>query len=186
MNVNCEELISKVKEFGGLMEKIKKSVDDFQKQLEDFKSDSDKKFNRVNNGETYYTIDPKEGKFIVKGLEEELIDFDEALYKNNNYFISFNRAQEVADKLNHLMRLERLHDELCPDFVPILNPMDMKDGQAYYTIYFNSFYKCYSYYAIQQEYFGCSGFPVCVLFPTKKIAQQACDILNAELEQAKE
>lgn len=184
MNVNCEELISKVKEFGGLMEKIKKSVDDFQKQLEDFKSDADKPhYKKANYGDQYYTVDQIQRTFCVGCHIETSKLEDLASYINNNYFYSENRAKKVVGKIKFLLRLERLHDELCPDFVPILNPVDMKDGQTYYTIYFNSVYKSYSYFAIQRDYLGCAGYPVCVFFPKKEIAQEACYILNEDLRQ---
>lgn len=111
MNVNCEELISKVKEFGGLMEKIKKSVDDFQKQLEDFKSDADKKFKRVENGKKYYCVVNKIGTFVVAEYTEHSLEIDTIYFKENNYFLTKERAQEVADRLNKIMCIERIIDE---------------------------------------------------------------------------
>lgn len=111
MNVNCEELISKVKEFGGIMEKIKKPVDDFQKQLEDFKSDADKKFKRVENGKKYYCVVNKIGTFVVAEYTEHSLEIDKIYFKENNYFFTRERAQEVADRLNKIMCIERIIDE---------------------------------------------------------------------------
>lgn len=111
MNVNCEELISKVKEFGGLMEKIKKSVDDFQKQLEDFKSDADKKFKRAEPSLDYYYVSLLEGKFIVRTTIDANTQADNGRFDNNNYFLIQERAQEVADRLNKIMCIERIIDE---------------------------------------------------------------------------
>lgn len=111
MNFNCEELISKVKEFGGIMEKIKKLVDDFQKQLEDFKSDADKKFKRVENGKNYYCVVNKIGTFVVAEYTEHSLEIDKIYFKENNYFFTRERAQEVADHLNIIMCFERVIDE---------------------------------------------------------------------------
>lgn len=111
MNVNCEELISKVKEFGGIMEKIKKSVDDFQKQLEYFKPDADKKFKRVEDGKKYYCVANKNGTFVVMEYTEYSLEIDKIYFKENNYFLTRERAQEVADRLNKIMCIERVIDE---------------------------------------------------------------------------
>ena len=182
--MNANELIEKVRGFEDAIAELTEQVGEFKKQIESFKADEEKKFERVESGLNYFYVSLLRGKFVVFNTMDAYTQADNYRFNNNNYFLTEKRAQEVADKLNRLMRLERLHDELCPD-VPILNPMDMKDGQAYYTIYFNSVYKCYSYFAIQKDYLGCAGYPVCVFFPKEKIAQQVCDILNKELEQTK-
>ena len=93
-------------------------------------------------------------------------------YKNNNYFYSEKRANEVLEKINLLLKLERLHDTYCPDYVP-----DWDDGCAKYIVPYDMVYKCYCV--------GCV-YAICtitdVYFPTKEIAEKVRDILNAEQE----
>lgn len=133
-------------------------------------------FKRVGNGQEYYCI----GKFntarfgAVYTLETDHF-LDKASFENNNYFHTRKRAEEVADKINLLLKLERLHDTYCPDYVP-----DWQDNARKYYVFYGT--KDSTYYVG-----GCLAVDrkPCVYFPTTEIAQKVCDILNGETKNAK-
>lgn len=180
--MNANELIEKVKEFEDSIAKLTEQVANFRKQLVNAEADEDKKFKMVGTGNEYFCILLKQGKFDVSKFTEYSLEADKIYFKNNNYFLTQERAQEVADKINYLMRLERLHDELCPDFVPDWE--NLKDGQNNYCIKYSPSFGEYGFIsgiASPDFYSKCDAY-----FPTWQISKKACDILNGELEQTKE
>lgn len=130
------------------------------------------KFERVEDGNTYWTIaDDSEGSARAFPEEENYCVADDKYFNNNNYFHSEELAKEVARKINFLLKLERLHDVFCPDYIP-----DWNDNSLKYCIRYNSEINIYT-----------SGFYVSysaetdVYFPSQEIAQQVTDILNREM-----
>jgi hypothetical protein len=113
-----------------------------------------------------------EGLTVYKDSENHA-NLDNLRYGNNNYFYTKSRAQEVADKINLLLKLERLHDTFCPDYVPNWNSNERK----YFVLYDN----------ISKRYRGnaltATEYKTNVFFATAIIAQKVCDILNAEQEE---
>lgn len=146
------------------------------KGIEIPKVEEEPEFKRVGNGQEYYCI----GKFntarfgAVYTLETDHF-LDKASFENNNYFHTRKRAEEVADKINLLLKLERLHDTYCPDYVP-----DWQDNARKYYVFYGT--KDSTYYVG-----GCLAVDrkPCVYFPTIEIAQKVCDILNGETKNAK-
>ena len=70
------------------------------------------------------------------------------------------------------MKLERLHDTFCPDYVP-----DWSDNKSKFYVFYNHRDKCYD---IDTKIFvECESN---VFFPSGEIARKVCDILNKELE----
>lgn len=146
------------------------------KGIEIPKVEEEPEFKRVGNGQEYYCI----GKFntarfgAVYTLETDHF-LDKASFENNNYFHTRKRAEEVADKINLLLKLERLHDTYCPDYVP-----DWQDNARKYYVFYGTKYS--TYYVG-----GCLAVDrkPCVYFPTTEIAQKVCDILNGETKNAK-
>ena len=146
------------------------------KGIEIPKVEEEPEFKRVGNGQEYYCI----GKFntarfgAVYTLETDHF-LDKASFENNNYFHTRKRAEEVADKINLLLKLERLHDTYCPDYVP-----DWQDNARKYYVFYGT--KDSTYYVG-----GCLTVDrkPCVYFPTTEIAQKVCDILNGETKNAK-
>ena len=131
------------------------------------------KFERVEE-RNYYYIDGCNRHITICGDREEGHSLDEAAYNNNNYFHTKERAKEVVDKINFLLKLERLHDTFCPEYVP-----DWDDfGTFKFSVIYNPTDKRW-----YQTVTGVIG--TCTYFPTKEIAQKVCDILNAELESGK-
>lgn len=146
------------------------------KGIEIPKVEEEPEFKRVGNGQEYYCI----GKFntarfgAVYTLEAGHF-LDKASFESNNYFHTRKRAEEVADKINLLLKLERLHDTYCPDYVP-----DWQDNARKYYVFYGT--KDSTYYVG-----GCLVVDrkPCVYFPTTEIAQKVCDILNGETKNAK-
>lgn len=146
------------------------------KGIEIPKVEEEPEFKRVGNGQEYYCI----GKFntarfgAVYTLETDHF-LDKASFENNNYFHTRKRAEEVADKINLLLKLERLHDTYCPDYVP-----DWQGNARKYYVFYGT--KDSTYYVG-----GCLAVDrkPCVYFPTTEIAQKVCDILNGETKNAK-
>ena len=97
---------------------------------------------------------------------------DDKLIKVGNCFKAREHAEQVAEKMRLLLRLEQLHDMLCPDYV-----QDWKDSRLKYRVYFSHFQGKYGV--------NCSNNiedPCVVVFDTNKNAEKAAEILNKELE----
>lgn len=123
---------------------------------------------------TYYYISALTG--VVSDIdsgEDGRIDIHR--YRIGNYFHTRERAEEVAEKIRMLLKLERLHDVLCPDHVPDW-------GHSYKEKY-------YVYYNYNHEVYMCDYARVYkhndVYFPTEEVAQKVCDMLNAEMDDKK-
>lgn len=95
---------------------------------------------------------------------------DDKLVEVGNCFKTRERAEQVADKMRLLLKLEQLHDMLCPDYVP-----DWKFDTAAYTLDYNPKSKRWSY---ALHTYNCHE----VYFETKENALKAVEILNKELE----
>lgn len=171
-----EELNVKLEKAFHSAQKLENQIRCIQEEIKNFEKKQEKpKFKRANYGKIFYTLCFINGALTV-GQLAELNDLHcDECFESNNYFLTEERAQEVADKMNFLLRMERLHDEMCPDYQPDWK----KSGIKYCVLYSESSKKfnfCRAYY----------DFRAGVYFPTEIDAIQACDILNAELEQTKE
>lgn len=151
----CQELIDRIREI--------------EKEIE---LDSSPKFERVENGEVYYRIMIRYGIADFDQSFECHEEIDEARFNSNNYFKTAERAKEVTDKINFLLRLERLHDTFCPDYVPEWNNVEET-----FAIYYDHMKKRY-----EIQSYDYMRYPTNVYFPSAEIAQKVCDILNNELE----
>ena len=135
-------------------------------------NDIEKKW-KPKYGEAYFTIENAVDvvRYIYMGD-----DIDESCILSGDYFPTRERAEQVAKKMRLLLRLEQLHDQLCPDFEhDYENYYDAK-----YTIAFNHIER-----RMKPEivFDCCESFPVC--FESIEAVQKAADILNAELEESK-
>ena len=138
-------------------------------RLADQRREQKSKFERVEKGEIYFTITGELN--IIRSIEGGY-SVDDNKYSVNNYFYTKERAQEVAGKINLLLKLERLHDIYCPDYKPDWERADDK------------------YYVVRDEQrkkyvFGSTIRwleVACVFFPTREITQKVCNILNEELD----
>lgn len=139
-------------------------------RLADQRRESEPKFERKVNEEFYYIEDNGSMEVCSCYDGNDIVSTNQ--FKGNNYFHTEQRAQEVVDKINLLLKLERLHDTFCPDYVPNWND---KDKVKYYV--FKNEFISISIWDI--GYVSTSDISD-VYFPTEEIAQKVCDILNAE------
>ena len=149
-------------------EEMIKLVEQERDRLAAQQREQEPKFERVKSRENYSCIIINSCGASVVGDKDFDTDADLRYFKNNNYFHTCGRAQEVADKINFLLKLERLHDTFCPDYVP-----DRGNDMIKYIVGFDAYNKRWY---IGQTFVNkdASG----VYFPTKEIAQKVCDILN--------
>lgn len=144
------------------METALKAAEEERDRLANQLSEQEPKFERVKTGRKYYCISDFCGRFEAVTDIDGYYSLDEMAYNNNNYFHTHKRAQEVADKINFLLRLERLHDMFCPDYVP-----DWSNQKPKYFVYYNHHDK---FYDIDTNMFvECKSN---VYFPSEEIARR--------------
>ena len=173
--MNYERLKELDDRFNAVDEQVKalsKQIEQLEKELAEAKSEPE--FERVVHGEQYYHIG-LDYVVCTCPLSDTNSYYNKMDYDNNNYFYTKERAQEVADKIRLLLKLERLHDTYCPDYKPNWLGNNLK-----YIIckQYEKHEWTYDYRALVHD-----DNAVEVYFPTKEIAQKVCDILNAELKQ---
>lgn len=159
---DIEKKIEELKsEFSGKLEELKKEAE-MQKKQEEWKF-----------GEKYFYIS-QSGRVICEMFTEHRTDI--ARKNFGNFFRTRERAEQVAEKMRLLLRLEQLHDMLCPDYVPDYED----DDEVKYHVYFNHFLDRYDIsYSTSREN------PCMVAFDTKENVEKAAEILNKELEESK-
>lgn len=106
---NIEELKTKLEKARSNARKLDNQIAAMQDEIK--KLEEGNVFERVKRGQFYFYIDVYGGKFVVGETEECYSSSDTEYFNYNNYFISRERAQEVADHLNQLMCVERVCDE---------------------------------------------------------------------------
>ena len=109
--------------------------------------------------------------FYASGYWNDNDEVDNHNFEIGNCFRTKERAEQVAKKMRLLLRLERLHDMLCPDYEP-----DWEDCRLKFYVYFNC----------EQGNWTVSGSSFCekpcmVAFDTKGNAEKAAEILNKEM-----
>ena len=161
--ISADETIKNAKEMIVLAEQERDRLCDQQRE-------SEPKFERKVNEEFYYIEDNGSMEVCSCYDGNDIVSTNQ--FKGNNYFHTEERAQEVADKINFLLKLERLHDIYCPDYVP---DWKNQDEPKYFVCYDNQ----EKYYAIS----SCNvvGHKSDVFFATIEIARKVRDILNTEL-----
>ena len=170
LNERIEQLTNLVKTSEETISQLKetlKSVEQERDRLADQRREQESKFERVAKGEIYFSIT---GELGVIGSIERGCSVDNNKYNANNYFYTKEHAQEVADKINFLLKLERLHDIYCPNYKPDWDSLDKK-----YFVWFSHDWhryicsECTRSESAQLTY-----------FPMAAIVQKVCDILNKE------
>lgn len=97
---------------------------------------------------------------------------DDKLITAGNCFRTKERAEQVTEKMRLLLRLEQLHDMLCPDYVPDWNNGD----ELKFCLGYDHADDCWFVYC-----FNATQYPT-VYFDTEENAQKAAEILNKEIE----
>ncbi len=158
------------------METALKAAKEERDRLLNQQKKQESKFERVEKNENYYYLEFGSvlGTATIYSEAETGHHIDKNRFDNNNYFHTEERAQEVADKINFLLKLERLRDTFCPDYIPDWNN---NNEQKYFVFYDNGSNHYESSVVIAVEY------EPTVYFPTREIAQKVRNVLNAEQEE---
>ena len=106
---------------------------------------------------------------IIKANENEI----KKLEAEKEKVCTKERAEEVADKINFLLRLERLHDTFCPDYKP---DWDDKSKAKWCVVfdYDENEYVSYWNTVIDNR--------TIVYFDSIGTAKKVCKILNKEIK----
>lgn len=129
-------------------------------------------FERVKKGKNYYLLGDVIGKIIAHPIPDDGSELHKKRFENNNYFLTKERAEEVADKINFLLKLERLHDTFCPDYKP---DWDNDWMGKFYVLLDNGNGK----YISNDAYSVDSG--TTVYFDSRETTNKVCEILNKEI-----
>lgn len=156
------------KKIEALKAKFLGKMEELQKEAEMQKKQEEPKPWKPEVGEKYF-VAVEDGADVVQYCEDSIDEFN---IRFGNCFRTKERAEQVARKIRLLLRLEQLHDMLCPDYVPDYEDED----EVKYHVYFNH---------LQGKYnISCSTSrenPCMVVFDTEKNAEKAAEILNKEL-----
>ena len=170
-----EETISATKEMLKLAEQERD-------RLADQRCESEPKFERVHQTKPYWRLAFDNafgcGAWTLKQVERGWYDFNNMTdFEGNNYFHTEQRAKEVADKINLLLKLERLHDTFCPNYMPDFNDEDATKWYLFVSVRDKKWHWEICHACVND---------VLVYFSSAEIAQKVCDILNAELKEENE
>lgn len=166
------ELVKSGEETINATKEMLKLVEQERDRLADQRRESEPKFERVGRGKGYSYLFVCRAGVCVDDTSDVYSEIDNEYFSSNNYFRTKKRAQEVADKINLLLKLERLHDTFCPDYVPDWGNCWLSKYYIYQDKSMGNIWICG---AVSTE-----SDAVQVYFPTEEIAQKVCDILNAE------
>ena len=152
-------------EFLGKLEALEKEAEMQKKQeeLKPWKPEREEKYFTIEN-----SFDVVQYTYCEDGIDESNIQF-------GNYFRTEERAEQVAEKMRMLLRLEQLHDMLCPDYVP-----DWENYGQKFLVYFN--------HAENRWHIGASNafeLRCATYFDTEENAEKAAEILNKEMREFK-
>ena len=160
------------KKLEALKAEFLEKLEELKKEAETQKKQEEPKPWKPEVGEEYFTIansvDTVQYIYYGDGIDEVNIP-------SGNCFKTKKRAEQVAEKMRLLLRLEQLHDMLCPDYVP-----DWEGDRLKFQIYFSH---------SQGEYGkSCSTgieSPCMAVFDTEENAEKAAEILNKEMRESK-
>lgn len=148
-------------EFLGKLEELKKEAEMQKKQEEP-------KPWKPEIGEKYF-VAVEDGADVVQYCEDSIDEFN---IRFGNCFRTKERAEQVARKIRLLLRLEQLHDMLCPDYEPDWNNTSKQKiclGRDHAD-------DCWFV-----DIFDITEYPT-AYFDTEENAQKAAEILNKEIK----
>lgn len=161
---NIEKKLEALKaEFLGKLEALEKEAEMQKKQEEP-------KPWKPEAGERYFSISASleaESRFVGA------MPFADCRISNGNCFRTKKRAEQVAKKMRLLLRLEHLHDQLCPDYEPDW------DGTAKFLVAFD-----HTDGEMQAFFDRSSGESTLVYFRDVVTAMEAAKILNKEMKKS--
>lgn len=148
-------------------------LEEMQKEAEEQKKQEELKPWKPEYQHGYFAIEGT--AFKVERYTNFEDDIDKLTISSGNCFPAKERAEQVAEKMRMLLRLEQLHDMLCPDYEPDYED----DDEVKSHVYFDHSLERYDIsYSTRREN------PCMVAFDTKKNALKAAEILNKELEES--
>ena len=163
---DIEKKIEELKsEFSGKLEALRKEAEAQKKQEEwkPWKPETEEKYFFVDND------------FFPHSFCNQDDEVDSYNFEIGNCFRTEERAERVAKKMRLLLRMEQLHDMLCPDYVP-----DWGNYGQKFLVYFNHAKNCWDIRVFTTFELRCATY-----FDTKENAKKAAEILNKELEESK-
>ena len=122
--------------------------------------------------EKYFYVD----NYFLSNSFYNMNDYvDSYNFEIGNYFPTEARAEQVAEKMRMLLRLEQLHDMLCPDYEPDWNSKEEK---------LCLFYNRWAGYWQGKKVWAFEEYPT-AYFDTEENLIKAMEILEKELEDSK-
>ena len=149
-------------EFLGKLEELKRE-EEMQKKQEEWKPW------KPQAREEYFFVDNYFLSHIFCNMND---DVDSYNFEIGNCFPTKERADQVAKKMRLLLRLEQLHDMLCPDYVPDWNSKEEK---------LCLFYNRWAGYWQGKKVCAFEEYPT-AYFDTEENLIKAMEILEKELE----
>lgn len=157
------------KKIEALKAEFLEKLEELQKEAEAQKEQEELKPWKPECEEKYFTI---ENSFDVVQYTYCEDDIDESNIQFGNCFRTKKRAEQVARKIRLLLRLEQLHDMLCPDYEP---DWSNEDEHKFYLFYDG---KAGNW---KYTYWSAFDFRVGEYFDTEENAEKAAEILNKEM-----
>ena len=154
-------------EFLGKLEELQKEAE-AQKEQEEFEPW------KPQAGEEYFFVDNDFLSHSFCNYDDEVDSYN---FEIGNCFPTEKRAEEVAEKMRLLLRLEQLHDVLCPGYEP-----DWGSGEAVYLLYYDHNSSCWAI----DGWYDCNCHVNGVYFSNYENACKAAEILNKGLENQNE
>ncbi len=159
------------KKLEALKAEFLEKLEELQKEAEAQKEQEELKPWKPGAGEEYFFVDNDFCAHSFCNYDDEVDNYN---FEIGNCFRTGERADQVVEKMRLLLRLEQLHDMLCPDYVP-----DWEGDRLKFQIYFSH---------SQGEYGkSCSTgieSPCMAVFGTEENAQKAAKILNKEMKKS--
>lgn len=157
------------KKLEALKAEFLEKLEELQKEADAQKEQEEPKPWKPAYGQNYFALS---GNFTACKCTNYGENFDEFPISIGNCFPTKERAEQVAEKIRLLLRLEQLHDMLCPDYEP---DWENEDEHKFYLFYDG---KTGNW---KYTYWSTFDFRVGEYFDTEKNAEKAAEILNKEM-----
>jgi len=157
------------KKLEALKAEFLEKLEALEKEAEMQKKQEELKPWKPKDGEDYFYIGID---FTIDSWENADDDTDKRNFRIGNCFPTEARAEQVAEKMRLLLRLEQLHDQLCPDYEPDWNNTSKQKiclGRDHAD-------DCWFV-----DIFDITEYPT-AYFDTEENAQKAAEILNKEMK----
>ena len=145
-------------------------LEELQKEAEMQKKQEELKPWKPEVGEEYFFVNNDLSIYYFCNYNDEE---DRYNFEIGNCFRTGERAEQVAEKIRLLLRLEQLHDQLCPDYEPDW------DGTAKFLVAFD-----HTDGEMQAFFDRSSGESTLVYFRDVVTAMEAAEILNKEMKKS--